>query len=424
MFTRLPIRWLIIGCIFIISTVAYLDRVNLAVSGRSIANEFGLDNVQLGWMLSSFVLGYALSQLPAGWLADKIGPRWILFGAVLWWGVFTVSLTLIPAGKWALALLIASRFALGMGEAVMFPASNKVVANWIPQQERGLANGIIFAGVGFGSGIAPPLVAYIVYVAGWRTAFWLSAILGVAAGLLWVVIGRDRPRVHPWISEREVTYIEAGIPPARIVAARGPWREMIRNRDLLWVTFSFFAFGYSAYIFFSWFFIYLNDVRKLNLRDSALYAALPFIAMAIGSSVGGLVSDKLTKRFSKRVGRCWLSAVGMVICAVLIGMGTHVESARLASIFLAIGAGALYFSQSSFWSVSADIGGESAGVVSGFMNMGGQLGGALTASLTPYIAKLSGWNTSFLVAAILCALGGLAWLLVKADGESITVLEQ
>lgn len=418
----MQIRWLIIGCIFLISTVAYLDRVNLAVSGSSIRNEFHLDNVQLGWMLSAFVIGYASAQLPAGWLADKIGPRWILFGGALWWGLFTSSLTIITAGRWALALLIVSRFALGLGEAVMFPASNKVVANWIPEQERGLANGIIFAGVGFGSGITPPIVAYVLYIAGWRAAFWLSAGLGIAAGIIWLTVSRDRPRSHPWVAPKELAHIEAGIPPAQISLSKGSWRQML-SRDLLWLTFSFFTFGYAAYIFFSWFFIYLNDVRKLNLRDSALYSALPFIAMAAGSSLGGWFSDKLTTRLGRRAGRCYLAAAGMGLAALLIAMGTNVASAQLATVFLAAGAGALYFAQSSFFSMSADIGGQSAGTVSGFMNMGGQIGGALTASLTPYIAKHAGWNTSFLVAACLCACGAVAWLSIKPANGAVAVAE-
>lgn len=413
----IPIRWRIIGCIFLISTVAYLDRVNLSVSGRSIVNEFHLDDLRLGWMLSAFVIGYAAFQIPAGWLADRFGARNILLAGVIWWGMLTSALTIIPAGVNAIVLLVAARFGLGIGESVMFPASNKIVANWIPQSERGMANGIIFAGVGFGSGIAPPVVAYILVAGGWRWAFWVSAILGIAAGLIWYFVARDKPRQHPWVSESEVATIERGIPPATI-HTQSAWRDIVRNWDLWWITFSFFAFGYAAYIFFSWFFIYLNDVRKLNLKESAVFAALPFIAMAIGSAVGGAISDWLSNRFGKRVGRCYLSFAGMGCCALLIAGGTNVESARLASVFLAVGAGALYISQNCFWSASADIGGASAGRVSGFMNMGGQMGGALTASLTPFIAKHAGWNVSFLTAAALCAAGGLAWMFVRPGSEA------
>jgi MFS transporter, ACS family, glucarate transporter len=145
---------------------------------------------------------------------------------------------------------------------------------------------------------------------------------------------------------------------------------------------------------------------------------LPFLAMATGSLLGGWISDRLTKSYGKRVGRCGLAVFGIGLCAIFIALATQVASAQLASVVLAGGAGALYLSQSSFWSVSADIGGKSAGSVSGMMNMGGQLGGALTASLTPAIATHLGWTTSFLVAAGFCALGSLAWLVVDPEGKS------
>jgi ACS family glucarate transporter-like MFS transporter len=102
----------------------------------------------------------------------------------------------------------------------------------------------------------------------------------------------------------------------------------------------------------------------------------------------------------------------MAVAGLFIAFGSQVDSVRLASVVLAGGAGALYFSQSSFWSVTADIAGASAGSVSGFMNMGGQIGGALTGSLTPWIAVRYGWTASFLVAAALCVVGGLSWLAV------------
>jgi ACS family glucarate transporter-like MFS transporter len=107
----------------------------------------------------------------------------------------------------------------------------------------------------------------------------------------------------------------------------------------------------------------------------------------------------------------------MVLAAIFVALGTHVADARLASVVLAGGAGALYLSQSAFWSVSSDIGGRSAGSVSGVMNMGGQLGGATTASLTPYVAKHFGWDMSFWVAAGLCFVGALAWLMVDPEQQ-------
>jgi ACS family glucarate transporter-like MFS transporter len=208
------------------------------------------------------------------------------------------------------------------------------------------------------------------------------------------------------------------LPSADQAGGKLPWSSILGNRHILAVTFSYFTYGYAAYIFFTWFFTYLRKVRGLNLRDSSFYTMLPFLAMATGSLVGGWISDRLTKSYGKRVGRCGLAAFGIGLCAIFIALATQVASAQLASVVLAGGAGALYLSQSSFWSVSADIGGKSAGSVSGIMNMGGQLGGALTASLTPAIATHLGWTTSFLVAAGFCAFGSLAWLVVQPEGKS------
>jgi MFS transporter, ACS family, glucarate transporter len=423
-FLSTRIRWILIFWIFTISAVAYLDRVNISIAGRSIANEFHLTNIELGWVFSAFVIGYAIAQAPAGWLADRLGPRLVITAGVIWWGIFTSALTLLsPQVGGLIVLLMAFRFLLGVGEAVMYPASNCVIASWIPSSERGIANGFIFAGVGFGAGVTPPLIAYIITQYSWRASFWFSAVLGLLAGAIWYALSRNAPKQHPWTTEQERRYIESGLPanPAKHAGQRLPWRSIVSDKNILAVTFSYFCYGYAAYIFFSWFFIYLNDVRGLNLRQSSYYTMLPFIAMALGSPIGGWISDRLTRRRGKRIGRCGVAAVGIGLSALFIALGTQVQSAQLATIILAGGAGALYLSQSSFWSVSADIGGKSAGSVSGFMNMGGQFGGALTASLTPAIANHLGWNASFLVAAGLCACGALAWLVVKPEDEPASV---
>jgi ACS family glucarate transporter-like MFS transporter len=407
---------------FVISAVAYLDRVNISIAGSTIAKEFNLSDVQLGSVFSAFVLGYALFQAPGGRLADRIGARRILALGVIWWGVFTTSITLLsPTMGSVLLLLIGLRFCLGLGEAVVYPASNSVVSAWIPSSERGIANGFIFCGVGFGAGITPPLITYIMSNYGWRASFWASSLVGLFVGLIWYLIARDSPAQHPWTSPSEISYIESGLllqnPSAKKGADKLSWGTILRNPDVLIVTFSYFCYGYAAYVFFSWFFIYLNKVRGLNLRDSSLYTMLPFLAMAIGSPLGGWISDLLTKRVNKRVGRCYVAAVGIGLCAIFIALATQVQSAQLASMVLAGGAGSLYLSQSSFWSVSADIGKRSAGSVSGFMNMGNQLGGALTSWLTAVIAREFGWTASFMTASVLCAAGALAWLAVHPEGD-------
>lgn len=415
-------RWLLLFSILVMGAITYLDRVNISISGRWLAQEYHFSDIQLGWIFSAFVVGYALFQVPAGRLADRFGPRRMLTAGALWWAVFTVLTALVPVGIRApLLCFLAVRFMLGAGEAVIYPSSNLFVANWIPTGERGLANGLIFAGVGGGAAVTPPLITAIMVRSGWRTSFWVCAVIGCAAGLLWFLLARDDPQQHPGVNPSELEYIRAGL--TRRASERKcvvPWSTVLRSKEVVAATLSYFCYGYAAFIFFSWFFIYLVQVRGVNLKLSAFYSMLPFAAMAACSPLGGIISDFVSRRWGRRTGRCGVAALGMGLAAVFIALGSGAKGAGTATLVLAGGAGALYLAQSSFWAVTADIAGPSAGTVSGLMNMGAQTGGALTASLTPLIAAHFGWAASFLTASTLCALGAATWFLV--DPEQVLVV--
>jgi ACS family glucarate transporter-like MFS transporter len=216
------------------------------------------------------------------------------------------------------------------------------------------------------------------------------------------------------VNAAELDHIVAGRPAVAEadVGTHLSWRTIFLSRHVALLTLSYFCFGYVAYIFFSWFFIYLSKVRGLDLKSSGLYGMLPFIAMAIASPLGGWISDLLAIRFGQRVGRCFVAATGMVLATVFVAAATQVADARVASLVLAGGSGALYLAQSAFWTLSADLGRHSAASVAGVMNMGCQIGGAVVASLTPVIAASFGWSASLLFAAGVALVGGLAWLFI------------
>ena len=220
------------------------------------------------------------------------------------------------------------------------------------------------------------------------------------------------------MSARELEIIRSGLPNSGD-RTKGilPWGRILASKDFLFVTYSYFCYGYIAWIFYTWFFIYLSTVRGMNLRESSYFTALPFVTGAVCCSAGGALSDFLTRRYGKRWGICGVAVFGIGLAAAFIASVSSVSSPRLAGVVLAGGAAALAFSQSTFWSFTADIAGESAGSVSGVMNMAAQLGGTLTATLTPVIAARFGWGASFGVAAFLCGTGALVWLLVDPNRQ-------
>ncbi len=159
----------------------------------------------------------------------------------------------------------------------------------------------------------------------------------------------------------------------------------------------------------------MAQARGLDLKTSAQFTMMPFLCMTVFCLGGGFTSDLLTRRHGLRAGRCWLAAIAMSLSALFLELGSRVSHAFAAAVLLSVGAGCLYFAQSSFWSASTDIAGRNSGVFSSLVNMSGQIGGAIAASLTPLLAQRFDWKQPFNVAATLMVLGALAWLIVRPE---------
>ena len=317
--TRTHVRYFLAFWLFILSGVAFLDRTNISITGLQISKEYGIGNQELGWIFSAFLIGYAAFQVPAGWLAARFGPRRVLTFGVLSWCAATLLTGLLPMGvSQAILLLVSIRLVLGAGESVIYPAANQFVARWVPLRERGITNGLILAGVGAGSGLTPPILTWLVVSYGWRVAFWFSSVIGIAVCAVWWQTSRDTPEEHPAVSKLELREIHEGLSympsaPSESSAPVISWSAILHRKDLPALMAGYFSFGYIAWIFFSWFFLYMAQERKFDLKASAYYSMLPFLSMTVCCLAGGVLSDKLTERFGLRVGRCWLAAAAQVL---------------------------------------------------------------------------------------------------------------
>ncbi len=231
-------RWTILALLLGISIITYIDRVNISVTARQMIPALWLTNVQMGQIFSAFVLGYALFQIPGGWLGDRWGPRTVLTLAVVWWSLFTAMTALAPSSFLAGVVgicgsLMIVRFLIGVGEAAALPNFNRTVANWCGPHERGLGIAITISGIGVESAITPPppVTAWIMVNYGWQTAFYWAGGLGVLIAILWFWFAMDQPESHPRVNAREAALIRGNAPQQNVPEAPTPvpWKAFAQT---------------------------------------------------------------------------------------------------------------------------------------------------------------------------------------------------
>ncbi len=413
-------RWKILLLLLLISIVTYIDRVNISVTARQMMPALGLSDLQMGQIFSAFVFGYALFQVPGGWMGDRWGPRRVLTFAVIWWSIFTALTAIAPTLPLVnligiMGSLVVVRFLIGIGEAAALPNFNRSIANWHPPQERGLGIGITIGGIGIGSALTPPVTAWIMVNYGWQTAFYAAGLLGVVIALLWYWYATDFPRQHPHVNEAEATIIE-GLDKEKEKIQKTehvPWKAILTTPTVWWLTISYTCLGYVAYIYMSWFYLYLVNVRGFAVLQGAFFASAPFIAMTIFCPLGGWVTDRLSEKYGINWGRASVGGTGMILAAFFIIIGANVEAPYVAIGFLSLGAGWLYFTVGPFWSATTDLSKPYAGTLSGLMNTGANLGGTLSPTLTPWIADTYGWPVALGLAAIIALIGGMCWFFIR-----------
>jgi len=401
------IRWRLYGLLLIVITLTFIDRFNMNVAAKYIQTEFALSDTQTGSLLSAFVLGYALFQAPGGWLGDRFGPRKVLTGAILWWSAFTA---LTAAGAGVVSMWVV-RFLIGAGEGPALPCTNKMIGRWMSVAERARGSSLFLVAVGIGGAFTPPAIAWSMTHFGWRESFVGCGLLGVAVAALWHWQSTENPREHPGVSAEELAYIEAGRTPA-IEAGPMPWRKLAGSASIRALAAANFMLGYVTYIFYTWFFLYLVNVRKLELMAGSYWSTAPFLAILLGAPLGGWLSDLFLKRLGHPWGRRVPVAIAALVSCSLLLVGSRMENAYAAIALLAIAAGCNSVAAVTSWAAPNDLSERHAGTLAGALNTCTNLGGALSPVLTPYLAARFGWVAALDFAAGFMLCVGLLWLVV------------
>jgi sugar phosphate permease len=385
--------------------ITYVDRVVIGSAAPVMQKELGFSLLTMGWILSSFRWGYALFQIPGGWLGDRIGPRRALALIVTWWSAFT-SLTALA---WNLPSMIVFRFLFGVGEAGAFPIATRSLSRWILPPERGFAQGITHAGSRLGAALTPALVVLIMARFGWRAPFFVFGFLGLGWSALWCATYRDTPGEHPWTNDAERDLIGRGLgKPCESAAV--PWRAILSSPMLWYLCAMYFCYAYCIAVYLDWFPTYLREFRHLSLKQMGFYASLPLAAGTLGDLAGGWLSDLLLRSgTSITMARRSVAMAGFLIAAGGIIPATLTSDAQKCIVMTCLGVFGLEVTVGVSWAIPLDTGGDFAGSVSSVMNMCGNIGGAISPAALAYLVKSYGWNTPFLVAAGLCLIAAVLY---------------
>jgi ACS family glucarate transporter-like MFS transporter len=395
-------RFLVLLLLFLLSWITYLDRAAISSAKEAVAEELKLDDQSIGFVFSSFALGYALAQVPSGWFADRLGPRLALTIVVTGWSLFTGVTGLVGTLFW----MIVVRFIFGVAEAGAYPGSARVFFNWFPTEQHGRANGLIFAGSRLGMAFAFPLLAWLLREFGWRSAFLILTAPGVIWAMIWFAWFRDHP-------------------PAELAPPRRPAEEQValwkvfRSRAMLLAMGQYFCSNFTNFLSLSWMNPYLIQQYHLPRETAAWYTMMILLIGATSQSVAGVVTDALyTSRWradSRRVPAVagfTMSAIGLQA----IRMADQPLEAVL-GFSLAVFGAELTISPS--WAFCIDLGGNKSGAVTGAMNMIGNLGSFVSANAFPFLQRIPSLSGAyFLTAALLNLLAAVMWTRMRSGIEA------
>jgi MFS family permease len=406
----LSARVAVVALTLALVAVAYLDRVCISTAAPAIRAELGLDQLQLGMVFSAFTFTYGLFEIPSGWLADRFGARKALMRIVLFWSAMTAATGLV-SGFLSLVLV---RALFGIGEAGAFPSTARAYARWLPEKARGTAFGAAIMVGALTGAVTQPLVVKLLPAIGWRATFFAFGSVGLVWAAAWWLFFRDDPRDHPWVNraERERLGAAPALPPHGAV----PFARLLQNRTLAALCVMYAGTIYGWYFYLTWLPTYLLEARHFDMKSMGWFSAAPLFGIGLGVFCGGILADLLPRAFGKKHGKRLQGLVGLPAAAITIVAGVGAVDPIRSAMLLALAAMFAALGVAPAWTVCVEIGGPHAGVVSGAMNMFGNLGGALVSMVVGFCLKnLHSWNAPLYSIAAFYALAAGAWLLVDPD---------
>ncbi|PJM86914.1 MFS transporter [Achromobacter ruhlandii] len=416
-------RYLIMVMLFITVVINYLDRSNLSIAAPALKDEFGLDTVHEGLILSAFGWTYAAMQIPGGWLVDRVSPRVLYAAALILWSAATFFMGF--AGSFVILFVL--RLAVGALEAPAYPINNRVVTTWFPEKERATAIGFYTSGQFVGLAFLTPVLAWLQHHYGWHMVFVSTGLLGIVWGVLWYLIYRE-PRQFKGANAAEIQLIQQGGGVVdldkRVTEKKAPfnWNDLglVMSQRKLWgVYLGQFCLTSTLWFFLTWFPTYLVKYRGMDFIKSGFLASVPFLAAFIGVLCSGVLSDFLIRRGATvGLARKLPIILGLLISTSMIG-ANFTDSTPWVIFFLAVA----FFGNglaSITWSLVAAVAPvRLLGLTGGVFNFVGNLSSICTPIVIGFLVSKDSFAPAIVYVSSLALLGALSYILLVGKVERI-----
>ncbi len=407
---RWPARYTLVIFMFVTFVIAWADRVGFSVATPKIMNTYGWSKTQMGIIGSAFVWGFVLFQLPAGWLADRLGGMRTMVGGVFFWSLTTIFFPLTTT----LFSMGALRVLLGAGEITYPPSQIKMIARWFPERERPTVNGVCLAASSAGNFIPAPIAAWLLVAYNWHVVFYVFGLTGVLWSLwFWIF---DSPKLELKLNEQ----VRLAEPEQQISAAASgkmhqkiSWLRLMKIGPVWGLVLTYFAATYCFWLFVNWLPTYLVEARGFTFLKMGIYAALPYVVQGVAQIAAGWISTRLTslgysKNFCRKVvmGVCF---GGASLCLISVAITL---SPMMAVVYISGALALLGASYTPIFTMPIDMSSKWPGTIFGFVGTIGFFGGMIAPIVTGYIVDHTGsWHLAFYVAAAIALMGLIATLL-------------
>lgn len=395
--TSTNFRWIVVGLVFFITLVNFIDRSAISFVIAPLKEEFHFTDKQFGMILSAFGIGYIFLTVIGGMLVDRYGVRVVWPVAATSWSV-CVALLGAATGYWSFMSL---RLLLGMTEGPHFPAVTATISKWLSPRERARALSFSLIAIPLSSVIGSPIISYLVADFGWRSMFVLISSVGIIWSVLWYLLYRNEPKDSPYVNEAELALIAT---PSTFKSEKSEtvdWRFIFTNPVLIANNIAYFSFGYMLFFATLWLPGYFLTQHNLDLKSVGWYLTIPWLVGAVFLKAGGFISDYLYKKTgSGRLSRSHLIWVSQLFAAIFFFLLSQTTTLGWSIFFLSLGLGFGLMPQPAYFSVNIDVAKERAGTAQGVTSSCLSLAGVIAPALTGWLIDLTGnYQGAFLLLA-------------------------